>query len=556
MRRGILLLVGCVTLLSGVLLVSNLWWLDNNELPDGFQNEYEHFYTLTEVYFRARDNSVAEAWGPLWDGYYPPLPHLVASAGMSVFGRSRVMPAMMLGTFVVLLLAMTCVVAAKLKDTQTALVATGLVAFYPAIFGNAHRYEPNVALAAMVAAAAGLLVVRRGLPDARTAAGFGVLCGLGMLTDRLVFAVYLAPVVAVALWRLARGPQADRRAGLLRWLAAGASGALVCGYYYWRFLSGHLDEVLTQLGGEITAGGSVGQALPVWTTRGLLYYPLSFLDTQMGLLVGLATLVGLGLWVRRGRQGVDPAHRALLEGWLLGGLLIVTLVSKKQPFYSIPLLAPAAVAAAIGWRTIEPKKLRAALAIAAMLAGLHQLIYLTRDETGLLPAPGRWAWFAGRSPFPPMWLGYEYTQAAPPMNTGLNLERIADLCDHQRRKAPDKPYTMVFSDAHGAYEGQLNPTLRLELDTLLVEGVLMNGPAVQDQAELASCFVHVTSGDSAWPTADAVRDEWAEWGVGEPTPALLAALRSMSDRSYPLDRWTTDRGDHVHVFTLVATDSP
>ncbi len=553
MRRGILLLAGWVMLLSGVLLASNSWWLQRNELPDGFQNEYEHFYTLTEVYFRGRDDSLGDAWGPLWDGYYPPLPHIVTSAGMGVFGRSRTMPALVLGSFAVLLLAMTCLVAARLRDGPTALVATGLVAFYPAVFGNIRRYEPNVALAALVAAAAGLLVVRGGLRGRWTAVGFGLLCGLGMLTDRLVFAVYLAPVVAVALWQLVRQPALERRSGLLRWVAAGAVGAALCGYYYARFLAGHIDEVISQIFGEVTAGGVAGQSLPIWTTRGLLYYPLSFLDSQMGLLLGLATLVGLGLWIRKGRQGVEPTSRALLEGWLFGGLLIVTLVGKKQPFYSIPLLAPAAVAAAIGWRSVEPKKLRTAIAIAAMLAGLHQLIYLTRDETGLVPAPGRWAWFAGRSPFPPMWLGYEYTQAAPPLGTGLNPERMAELCDYQRRKAPDLPYTMVFSDAHGAYEGQLMPALRLELDSRLVEGVLMNGPAVQDQAELASCFVHVTSGDSAWPTADAIRAEWEEWGVGEPTPALLAALTAMSDRSYPLDRWTTDRGDHVHVFTLVET---
>ena len=154
-----------------------------------------------------------------------------------------------------------------------------------------------------------------------------------------------------------------------------------------------------------------------------------------------------------------------------------------------------------------------------------------------------------------MWLGYEYTQAAPPVNTGLALDRMADLCAAQRVRAPDKPYTMVFSDAHGAYEGQLMPALRLELDTRLVEGVLMNGPAVQDQAAQASCFVHVTSGPDPWPTDDAIRQEWADWGVGEPSPGLLDALSRMRDRSYPLDRWSTSRGDHVHVFTLVATGS-
>ena len=160
MRRGILILVACVVGLSGVLLASNLWWLQRNEIPDGFQNEYEHFYTLTEVYFRARDDSFGEAWAPLWHGYYPPLPHVVASVGMTVTGRSREAPAMALGLFLVVLLGVTCWVTVRLRGPQAALVATGLVAFYPAIFGNSRRYEPNVALAAMVAAGLSIVSLR------------------------------------------------------------------------------------------------------------------------------------------------------------------------------------------------------------------------------------------------------------------------------------------------------------------------------------------------------------------------------------------------------------
>jgi 4-amino-4-deoxy-L-arabinose transferase-like glycosyltransferase len=554
-RRQTRILVAWTVLVSAVLMASNLWWLDRNELPDGFQNEYEHYYTITEVFFRARDDSLADAWPFLWDGYYPPLEHAVASAGMLVIGRSREAPVLALGLFVVVLLGAVGWAGRRLKDPETAMVAVGVLALCPAIFGNARRYEPNVALAAMVAAAACLLLVRGGLDRWRTAIGFGVLCGLGMLADRIVFAIYLLPMAVGAWVLLARQSRPERLAGLLRWVGAVGVAIAVCSYYYVRFLAGHIDEVFSQIGGEVLASGETTQSLPAWTPKGLLYYPLSWLDCQIGPVLGAAVLAGLVLWFVRGRRDVEPDRRLLLEAWLLGGLLVVTLVSKKQPFYSIPLLAPAALAAAMGWRSLADVRLRRTIAVIALLFGLHQFGFLTADR-GLAPTPGRWSWFAGASPMPAGWLGYEYTQAAPPLDTGLHLERMADLCGHQRDKAPERPYTMIFSSAHGAYEGQLMPALRLELDSRLVEGVLMNGPAVQDHADRASCFVHVTEGDSGWPQRDEIVAEWAEWSVGEPTEAFFAALATMEARSYPLDRWTTTRGDKVHVFTLVPLETP
>ena len=60
-----------VVLWSAVLTAAfgwaTLWWLLRNDLPDGYQNEFIHLYTLTEFFFRARDASLGEAWPFLWD---------------------------------------------------------------------------------------------------------------------------------------------------------------------------------------------------------------------------------------------------------------------------------------------------------------------------------------------------------------------------------------------------------------------------------------------------------------------------------------------------------
>ena len=190
------------TALLLALLASGAWWLGRNDLPDGFQNEYEHLYTLTEAFFRARDEWLAEAWPALWHGYYPPLPHAIASAGMSLLGRSREVATLSLAAVAAaLLLFSTARLAQALAGSRVAALAVALLAAWPGIFGNLRRYEPNVLLAALVAVAAAALAGRRRAGRRASPLLLGALCGLGMLADRLVFAVYLAIPLLSAAWR-------------------------------------------------------------------------------------------------------------------------------------------------------------------------------------------------------------------------------------------------------------------------------------------------------------------------------------------------------------------
>ena len=96
-----------VAAVSGPVCMASAWWLGRNELPNGFQNEYEHFYTLTEFFFRFRDNGWDDAQGPLWGGYYPPLNHVVASAAMFAFEPSREVAILSQSVFLLVLLFST-----------------------------------------------------------------------------------------------------------------------------------------------------------------------------------------------------------------------------------------------------------------------------------------------------------------------------------------------------------------------------------------------------------------------------------------------------------------
>ncbi len=545
--RGSVLLAAWTALVALVLVLSTSWWLQRNDLTTGFQNEADHLYKLSEVYSRLRDNSYSDAHDAMWGEYYPPLNHIVAMVGMTVFGRSRGIATLSLGSLAVLLLIAVAIIARRVRGSPTAALAVLLVASYPAVFGNMRRYEPNIALATLVALAIALLVAGPSLRSLRGAVLFGLVAGLGLLSDRVVFAIYLFPPLLALLWHCRAEP--EQRRALLKGIALAVGVALlVCGYYYGKFLAGHLDEILTQLSGEVDATGLETARYSPLSLRGILYYPLSWIDCQMGPVLALFTALGLAGYSWKGREKLEPESRSVLEAWLLGGLLILTVVGKKQPFYSIPILAPAAILAAVGWSCLRGRALRGVVAAAVLLLSAHQFLFLTQHR-GLVPSPGRWAWLAGATPFPPQWLGYEYTQAAAPFEQGLRLTEAIQFC----RSASDaeRPYTILFSEGGAAEEGQLMPTLRLGLDTRLVEGIRKSPPeAIEENLSNSSCFVYVGTEGRHWPTANSVRETMARFSAGALPRSLLDELQDVSARARLLGSWMSEGGEEVHVYAL------
>ncbi len=545
--RGPVLLASWTVLISLVLLLSTSWWLQRNDLPNGFQNEADHLYVLSEVYFRLRDNSYADAHDAMWGEYYPPLNHMVAMAGMGLFGSSRAVATLSLASLAIVLLCAVGLIARRIRGSSAAALAVLLVASYPAVFGNMRRYEPNIVLASLVALAMALLLVGPSIRRLKGAVLFGLVAGLGLLCDRVVFAVYLLPPVLSLL--LSQWGHREERRSLLRGLMiATVLAVVVCGYYYGKFLAGHIDEILTQLSGEVDATGLETARYSPFSVRGLLYYPLSWLDCQMGPALALITALGLSIYAKSGRSTLDREPRLLLETWLLGGLLILTVVGKKQPFYSIPILAPAAILAAVGWSCLRGRGLRALVAVLILSLSAHQFLFLTQHR-GLVPSPGRWAWLAGASPLPPQWLGYEYTQAAAPFEQGLRLEHVASLC----RQAWDveRPYTLLFSEGGAAEEGQLMPTLRLALDTRLVEGIRKSPPeAIEENFSNSSCFVYVGIEGRHWPDASSVRSTMSRFSAGGLPQSLLDSLEALRGEALLLESWMSEGAEEVHVYAL------
>jgi len=551
-RRSFTLLVGWSLFFSVTVLAVAGQWLLRNDLPDGYQNEFIHLFTLGEIWFRLRDAGLDEAWPFLWDEYYPPLLHAPAALAMSVFGRDRVVATLALGVWIIPLLCATAGLArAAAKSAWAGAWAVVLLACAPAIFGGVRRYEPNVALAACVALALWWLS-RGGLKGSREAAVFGVICASGLLIDRLVFAVYLAipTLLLMARYRRAR-----------RWLLAGAVTLAGAGYFYTRFVLLHSEEITSQFGGEIRADGESGDGFSLLSLRGFLYYPLSWVDGGMGLLPVLVTLVGCGLWIARGRARAEKDLVLVIESALASGLILFTVLGKKQPYYAIPLIAPAVVCATAGWASWLPRsaRVRSAVLIVITSLGVNQLLFLSTG-VGALPFHGRAAVLAGASPLPSQFLGHEYVMAGPPFEQHLNLRRVAELCESvQPPEGSGDDITLLFSEGHAAYEGQVMPTLRLLLDTRRVPGMLMEPQAWEESQPLAHCFVYISRDESrSWPKRASIEPVFSQWNYDPPTPGLMSALEAAKARSELLDTWSSALDEYVHVYALVGArvDAP
>ncbi|MCP4809334.1 MAG: hypothetical protein GY913_11850 [Proteobacteria bacterium] len=189
-----------------------------------------------------------------------------------------------------------------------ALVGGAAVLFLPLSVGVSRHFMPEGALAASVALAIAAAAWQRRRPGAGSAAFLGLALAAGLLTKQ-TFVLYAALPVGILL----------RPHRSLLWLPLGA--ALAAPWY--------IGNVADQLA---YAGSSVGY--PGSPLDHLAYYWLALWQPALGP-VWLALLVGAGVAAGRPR-----GRGAVVVGlaWLVGGILLMTLVPKKYDRLLIPLL--------------------------------------------------------------------------------------------------------------------------------------------------------------------------------------------------------------------------
>jgi hypothetical protein len=194
-------------------------------------------------------------------------------------------------------------------DRGPALLGGSSVLFLPLNAGIARHFMPEGALVAAVALAILAAAWQRRRPGWGSALLLGLSLGLGLLTKQ-TFPLYAGlPVLLLLRW--------DRS------LLAAPAGALIAGPWLWNNLGEQLGY----------AGGSVGYEAGGWLDHAL-YYPLALWQPALGpVWLVLLALGGLLGFQRRLRSPV-----VLGLAWLVGGVLVLSLIPKKYDRLLAPLL--------------------------------------------------------------------------------------------------------------------------------------------------------------------------------------------------------------------------
>ncbi len=519
-------------------------WLSIQELPMGLRDEFFIVEVAVDIALALAGETNAALLPLIQDAYYPPLCRAPGVTAL-LFGANYDGMVVAQWIWVPLLVVGTYRSARFVAGPWPSVAAVGLLLAGPGVYDTLHRFEPNLAILSLGAGGLWAWLASHRLRDMRASLYLGLCLALALLSDRLGLApVVVAPLVGALL--LAR-----RQA--LRGLLGGALVvALVAGWWYAGFAGRFLEELLPQLtGGEI---GAVGQTLEerppllfFW-----LHYLLIWVDGQLGLVSGLFALAGLGWALRRQALRIrkrpvpnETSDSGRAEAdillWLLGGLLLFSLVQKRQPFYTLPLLPAACVLAAAWLQRMAVALSRPRWIAPSIVAGAVALASWPHLVTAGGVAPdlplGLRSWtLLGRSPLPEAWIGERFLLGDPPQDLGLNLEEILD--DLAEQGLSHKEPLLLFSDDPQIAESHLVSLARIHRWSGSALGMTLHPDAVLENGAGAGALVYVQESRETrgalgeiWPDAAQLSAAQGRYFGGEADPKLLEILLQHRERS-------------------------
>ena len=185
----------------------------------------------------------------------------------------------------------------RLLDPGAGVLAAFLFAPAPFVIFSPLNFQLDLPLAAMVAVALNALA----RTDARSRRGrslvFGLVLGLGMLTNP-PFAACMSGALASGAWRSIRAP--DRRTRVVHLLGALGVAVLIPLPWYGPRLVGLPMQIINRSFKQAAEGGQVSAL----TSTSLLFYP-EWIVPQFGLLATVLLLWGIVVLARQ-RPGLLP----------------------------------------------------------------------------------------------------------------------------------------------------------------------------------------------------------------------------------------------------------
>jgi len=419
--------LAAVALFAALCVVVTVWASIDRHPPEW---DYANHLERALECHRTLANSAADRFGEIMgaSAFYPPL--AICAAGALYFA----FPVTTLTALAVMLLflgvAMFSVygIGRIVADPTTGLLAAFFVGTAPFVVYSLLNFQLDLPLMAMVALALNALIRTERFSRPGWTAALGLVWGLGLLT-KPTFPVYaLAPL----LWTAGQAAWSGGRWRRFGWLGLAGAIAVVVALPWYR--SRLLGLPLQFMNRSFKFAEQEGHA-PTLSSVALLFYPTNF-PTHFGFLAALCFVGGL-LALRRFR-----AHRAVLWIAALAPFVLITLIRNKNPRYSLPALAAAAVVAALGARAL-PLLLRRFAVGACVVAAALQVSMTAFGVPALPPMPGQ--------PIP-------YVIAYPPSRADWQHARILEDIARESGGRPVRvsvvPNYDFFSVANFRYEAK------------------------------------------------------------------------------------------------------
>ena len=342
-------------------VVSNIVWLqqDGRSLYGDTGNHARASMTIFEV-LRTPSPDMLSRIGRATT-FWPPLAYLLTQPLYILFGVSTDVTSFTTTLWFALAILFTYFIGRKLYGWRAGLLAAFVFSFYPAVYLQSRTYYVDMALTAMVLISLYCLLRTDAFRHRTASLVFGFALGLAALTKNAFIIMTIGPALAVAALALASGgitawrqllswqpgqrlqPQAgDLAQRLLNMALAGVLVVLLAAPWYLTHLG-----ILAFNAGEVTRDVHLAN-------KPLIWYPLKF-DEALLIWPYLLLLVGLAVGLLRIRR-----HWFVLL-WLLSGVAIITMVTRQNVRYLLPVMPAAALLSAYWIVSLRSRLLRTAL---------------------------------------------------------------------------------------------------------------------------------------------------------------------------------------------------
>ena len=433
------------------------WWHSNNPSPDGYQNEYLHVGNAFDLWEALKAGDIWSLRWHMYTGYWPFGLYMLAWPAL-MFDMSHMA---LFCTNIFLLCGMFFIF-----YRNRAFLAFSLLILCPGVFGSLVRFEPN--LANLLCFSVGLFsLLKEGMGSKKGAFLWGSALGVGLMVDRLTLLFFLVPAVIPVLWGATKTEWKNFFWGI-------GTCVLIAGAYYREFFIRHMSEILPQASqGEIDSAGMVEQIInPI----PYLYYPLSLIDSQAGPCIGLFMMYVL---VHRSWKKRSTQYWILIFSFV-PAVLFFSLLTKKQVFYTLPVLVPLSMLCAPYLRTGVPVLLGGLLGLLSLGCGVGTI---------------------GTSWLPPSWVAPQHTLARPPTRESWPYEEMFSKIS----SSPNE--ILVLSQDQQLYEGFLILAVREAFPGAKVRGVVLDPIGSVEFFREIDHFVWMGPKGSSWPTTGGIQAE-------------------------------------------------